>query len=87
MNHKRFTLISAYQEFDLTSKPREGYDTIQEVIEWCNRQQICYDDVCITEWNIEGGFDGYGIPDIVATVNLANAVLDGAEDLSRYSTY
>lgn len=88
MIHKRFTLSSAYEEIELHPKPKDGYDTIQEVIDWCNEEGVeCY-DVRITEWNIDDEFDGYGVPDIIASVNLQNVLMDGeTEDLGRYSTY
>jgi hypothetical protein len=96
MIHKRFT-IRPYSELDenceeiehvLPVEPSDGYDTIQEVLDWCNTNNIAPYAVLITEWNIDDDLDGYGVPDIVASVNLNNVVLDQeTEGLTRYSIW
>lgn len=82
--HSRFTLSSYNDDEILNPKPKHGYDSIKEAVDWCKANGVYIGDVRITEWDIDSPFDAYGVPDIVAGVNLEMAVADKATDLGLY---
>ena len=66
--------------------PMDSYDTIQDCVDWAEENNVDYYLLNITEWGEQ--VDGYGTPEIEATVNLQAVIDDGErESLSKYQTY
>ncbi len=73
---KRFT-IDYYPGEELEKELLEDHDTINEANTWCTKNDICTDIILITEWDIDGSFDGQGIPEILESGNLSGVNEDG----------
>lgn len=66
--------------------PMDSYDSIQDCVDWADENNVDYYLLSITEWSEQ--VDGYGTPEIEATVNLQAVIDDGErESLSKYQTY
>ncbi len=66
--------------------PTGRFDFISDCINWCKLNMVDFYLFYITEWGDE--LDGYGTPEINATVNLQSVVDDNeVESLSKYQTY
>lgn len=85
MKDQRFTLQYLEGE-ELPIPIPEGFDTIEEATGWCYRNDVPYDIVQITEWDLTN-YDAMNVPNIVASVNLGVAIADRVIGLSRYQTY
>lgn len=83
---KRFDISYHEGEERRVKLPKDGFDTIAEAVEWCKAKHLPLEIIRITEWDNET-ITSYGTGEIVASVNLACAAEDQAEDLLTYQTY
>lgn len=74
--NKRYTISQYYdteplvnEETSIEVMPLCGYDALEDIIKWCEDNNVCISLVLVTEWDIDN-LDAYGIPEIVEFNNL-----------------
>jgi hypothetical protein len=85
MKDQRYTL-HYYDGEELDKNIPNGFDTIQEATQWAKDNNIPCSILRITEWDLDNR-DYLGVPEIIASVTLEIAVIEEAQDLSRYQIY